>query len=359
MKFFFIVGEKSADNHAAELIAALKKGDPDIEIQGWGGEKMQAAGAKILKHYSELAYMGFVEIIKHLPEIFRNLDLVKQQILTFKPDQVVLVDYAGFNLKIAKWAHQNKIKVNYYIPPKTWAWNEKRNASLKKYVDRLFVIFPFEKKYFERLGIKTYYCGNPSYEQVNAFKSTKNTSEKYIALLPGSRQQEIKNMLGIMSKVAHSFPGLKFKVAAINDFPIDFYKQLAPNLEIVFDATYELLSQAHAAVVTSGTATLETALFKVPQVVVYKTNPITYYIAKLFVKLKYISLANILAEKKIVEELIQGDFDEKTLESELNKIIFDTKIREKQFLEYSNLIANMQHENASEAIAKILKKNEK
>ncbi len=353
MKIFIVVGEKSGDVHAANLIGELRKQNPNVEIQGWGGAEMESKGAKILKNYSELAFMGFWEVIKHLPKIFGFLAEIKKQILTFNPEQIILVDYAGFNLRVAKWAHLNGFFVNYYIAPKTWVWNESRVHKIKKYVHKLFVIFPFEKKYFSDFGIQTYFLGNPVWDQIGGFKPIKDLDydQPLVVLLPGSRKQEIQNMLQIMNALVDEFPEINFKVAAISDFSLAFYKALGPKLDYVFDQTYDLLSKAHGAVVTSGTATLETAFFKIPQVVVYRTKPITYYLAKYFVKLPYISLVNIISQKDVVKELIQDDFTLENVKSEIKKIVFDTKIREKQFLDYTNLIEKMGQKGASAAVA--------
>jgi lipid-A-disaccharide synthase len=363
MKIFFVVGEKSGDVHAANLIAELLRQNPKAEIQAWGGAEMKAKGAKITKNYSELAFMGFWEVIKQLPKILGFLKEIKAEIKAFNPDQIVLVDYAGFNLKVAKWATEEGFYVNYYIAPKTWVWNESRVFKLKKYVKRLFVIFPFEEKYFSDFGIETHFCGNPVWDQIAGFKASdkfsKSKNKPLVALLPGSRKQEIENMLVLMNACALNFPEIEFKVAAISEFPEDFYRHLGPNLDYVFDSTYDLLTKADAAVVTSGTATLETAFFKVPQVVVYKTKPITYYIAKYLVKIPFISLVNIISQKKVVEELIQGEFNLENLKNEIKKIVFDTKTREKQFLEYNNLIEKMGTEGASSSIARIILAYEK
>ena len=362
MKIFIVVGEKSGDIHAANLIAELKKQHSNIEIQAWGGPEMQAKGAKILKNYSELAFMGFWEVIKHLPKIFGFFAEIKQQISAFNPDQIILVDYAGFNLRVAKWASKNGLFVNYYIAPKTWVWNEKRVFSLKNYVNRLFVIFPFEQKYFSDFGIKTYFCGNPLWDQIAVFQPVKlinDTTKPLVVLLPGSRKQELQNMLVLMNALIPAFPEVQFKVAAISDFSIDFYRSLGPKLDYVFDQTYQLLSEAHAAVVTSGTATLETAFFKIPQVVVYRTKPITYYLAKYFVKLPYISLVNIISQKTVVTELIQDDFNIENLKNEIQKIVFDTKTRENQLINYTNLIEKMGQKGASASIARLILSYEK
>ncbi len=361
VKIFIVAGEKSGEIHAANLIAELKKQNPIAEIVAWGGAEMEEQGAKILKNYSELAFMGFWEVLKHLPKIWAFLTEIKQQILAFNPDQIILVDYAGFNLRVAKWAHTNGFFVNYYIAPKTWVWNESRVLKLKKYVHKLFVIFPFEEKYFSNFGISTYFFGNPLWDQIATFKVSEGIEYKQpmVVLLPGSRKQEIQNMLVLMNTLVAEFPEIHFKVAAISDFSLAFYQNLGTQLDYVFDQTYDLLSKAHAAVVTSGTATLETALFKVPQVVVYRTTPITYYLAKYLVKLPYISLVNIISQQEVVKELIQNEFTLENLKNEIKKIVFDTKTREKQFIDYTNLIEKMGNKGASESIAQNILSYEK
>lgn len=363
MKYFIVAGEKSGDMHAGNLCLELAKLQPDIEMMGWGGEKMEAAGVKILKNYSELAFMGFWEVIKNLSTILGFLKLAKKQIQDFNPDVVILVDYAGFNLKLAKWAKKEGFKVVYYIAPKAWAWRASRAETIKKYVDLLLVIFPFEKTFFEKYGINTQFVGNPLFDEIAKFKTNPKFREenrlndkRLVALLPGSRKQEIENMLGLMSNLTKEFADIQWVVAGISSFDTEFYTVNGGDFKVVFDQTYDLLSVADAAVVTSGTATLETALFKVPQVVVYKTSNFSYQIAKRLVKIKYISLVNLVAQKEVVKELIQEEYSLENTKNELEKLLFDNKYRDNQLMEYNGIIETLGQSKASEnAALEILK----
>jgi len=363
MKYFMVAGEKSGDMHAANLCLELAKSSPNAEIVGWGGEKMEAAGVKILKNYRELAFMGFWEVIKNLPTILGFLKLAKRQILDFNPDVIILVDYAGFNLKLAKWAKNQGFKVVYYIAPKAWAWRASRAETIKKYVDLLLVIFPFEKAFFEKYAINTRFVGNPLFDEIGKFETNPNfkkdnglTDKPIVALLPGSRKQEIESMLQLMSNLTKEYADIQWVVAGISSFDFDFYTVHGGDFKVVFDQTYDLLSVADAAVVTSGTATLETALFKVPQVVVYKTSNLSYQIAKRLVQIKYISLVNLVAQKEVVKELIQHEYSLENTKKELEKLLFDNKIRDKQLIEYNGIIKTLGVVKASEnAALEILK----
>jgi lipid-A-disaccharide synthase len=359
MKIFFIVGEKSADQHSSDLISYIKKMDPDWQLIGWGGDAMAAAGMHLLKHHKELSFMGFVEVLKNLFKIRDFLNEAKTQIVDFKPDILFLVDYSGFNLRLAKWAYSQGIRVDYYIAPKTWAWNSSRNKKLKTYIQNLYLIFPFEEAYFTKKGLKNvFYVGNPTAYQISKFLENNGPQEKVksIALLPGSRKQEIEKMLGLMAEIQKFYPEYAFKVAAVNDFPETFYKDISQELELHFQQTYSIVNEAEVAIVSSGTATLETALIGTPQVVVYKTNPLTYYIAKSFIKLKFISLVNILQSKAIVPELIQDQYKLSRLKKELDALLFDNKHRNKQLIEIKELKDRMGSNNPAERIYKLLKK---
>lgn len=363
MKYFFVAGEKSGDMHAANLCLELAKSSPNTEMMGWGGEKMEAAGVKILKNYRELAFMGFWEVIKNLTTILGFLKLAKKQILDFNPDVVILVDYAGFNLKLAKWAKNQGFRVVYYIAPKAWAWRASRAETISKYVDLLLVIFPFEKAFFEKYGINTRFVGNPLFDEIAKFTTNPNfkkdnglSDKPIVALLPGSRKQEIDNMLQLMANLTKEYADIQWVVAGISSFDIDFYKVHGGDFHVIFDKTYDLLSVTDAAIVTSGTATLETALFKVPQVVVYKTSNLSYQIAKRLVRIKYISLVNLVAQKEVVKELIQQEYSLENTKNELEKVLFDNKIREKQLIEYNGIIETLGVVKASEnATIEILK----
>jgi lipid-A-disaccharide synthase len=345
MKYYLIAGEASGDLHGSNLIKEIIKLDEQANIRCWGGDLMEAAGAKLVKHYRDLAFMGFIEVIKNLPTILHNLKFCKQDILEFKPDVVVLIDYPGFNLRIAKWAKENGFKVIYYISPQVWAWKESRTKMIKKVVDKMLVILPFEKEFFARWDYKVEYVGHPLAYLIDRFDKsdytfitqgqstaedpatkeiTKDNRERII-LLPGSRKQEILVKLPVMLAVTAQFPGYRFIIAQAPGQPFELYKDLIanhPNVEVAFPGqTYALLSNAKAALVTSGTATLETALFGVPQVVCYKGSPISYQIARRLLKIKYISLVNLIMDKKIVTELIQNELTVENLSAELDAIL--------------------------------------
>ncbi|NBA87823.1 lipid-A-disaccharide synthase [Emticicia sp. CRIBPO] len=370
MKYFIIAGEKSGDLHASNLISEIRTADPEAEIAGWGGDRMSEAGATILKDYRELAFMGFIEVIRNIRVILGFLKLVKVQIAEFAPDVIVLVDYAGFNLRVARWAKGEGYKIAYYIAPKAWAWNESRVYKLKKYVDKLLVIFPFELEFFSKFGISTAFVGNPLKDEIGKFRKNEHfrTENKLderpvIALLPGSRKQEVEKMLSLMVALSTEYRDYQLVIAGVSNLGKGFYEQhlAGSDIKIVFDQTYDLLSVSRAAVVTSGTATLETALFAVPQVVVYKTSNVSYLIAKSLVKIKYISLVNLVSEKEVVKELIQGDYAIDRVKEELNKVAGDTKNRKAQLMEYALLSEKLGHEGASkmasaEIVNLILKK---
>jgi lipid-A-disaccharide synthase len=359
MKYYIIAGEKSGDLHASNLMKELKKQDPEAEFRCWGGDKMKDAGGTLVKHYNELAFMGLIEVLFNLRTIIRNLALCKADIAAYQPDLVILVDYAGFNLKIAKFTKEKGIKTFYYISPKIWAWNQKRAYKIKQYVDKMFVILPFEEKFYETYDYKVDFVGNPVMDAVNSFvpdpdfkKNNNITSDKIIAVLPGSRRQEIEANLKKMVELANYFPDYLFLVAAVTDFPQDFFKtQESPNLKIVYGQTYDVLHVSHAAIVTSGTATLETAMFKVPQVVCYKAHPVTYFIGINFVTIKYISLVNLLADKLVVKELLQHEFSVPNVREELTKLIGDDQYRQNQIDEYNKIEAELNKYKASKRTA--------
>ena len=331
MKYFILAGEASGDLHGANLIKSLMKRDADADIQAWGGDLMEAAGAVILKHYKELAFMGFVEVIKNLPTIFNNFKICKKEILEFNPDVLILIDYPGFNLRMAKWAFKNNIKVFYYISPQIWAWKTGRVETIEKKVDRMFVILPFEKAFYKKHGVEVDYCGHPLMDVVKNYKPSRqffiknklNPHIPIIALLPGSRKQEINKMLNGFSKV--------FKYVAIENQIViagapsiektiyEPFLEKHKHVKLVENQTYDLLSYSKAALVTSGTATLETALFNVPQVVCYTGNKWSYLLAKKLVNkdLKFIAMPNLIADKKIISELIQDDFNLINLRDEI------------------------------------------
>ena len=326
MKYYIIAGEASGDLHGSNLIKELRKKDAAANIRCWGGNKMENAGAVLVKHYRDLAFMGFTEVIKNLPTIFKNLAFGKKDITAFKPDTLILIDYPGFNMRIAKWAHQQKIKVVYYISPQIWAWKENRVHAIKRDVDKMLVILPFEKDFYKKFNVEVEYVGHPLAEVISNFNRDNPDieKEKIIAVLPGSRKQEILIKLPIMLQVADYFPDYKFIVAKAPGLEDSFYSEfLQPykNVSSVTDQTYNLLAKSTAAMVTSGTATLETALFKVPQIICYKGGKVSYEIAKRLIKIKYIGLVNLIMNKKVVEELIQDELNVENLTAELKILL--------------------------------------
>ena len=349
MRYYIIAGEASGDLHGSNLIRELKKKDASAAIRCWGGEKMQAAGATLVKHYKELAFMGFLEVIKNLPTILKNIKFCKTDILQFKPNALILIDYPGFNLRIAKWAKQQGIPVIYYISPQVWAWKENRVKLIKKCVDKMLVILPFEKEFYAKWNYEVEYVGHPLVEVVDRFLLTVDRSElsttnngqrltDNIALLPGSRKQEILKKLPIMLEVAKHFPDYQFVVAKAPGLDDSFYASLlAPykNVSSVVNKTYELLVQSKAALVTSGTATLETALFAVPEVICYKGSAFSYQIAKRLIKIKFIGLVNLIMDKEVVKELIQDELTVANLKHELNLLLTD-KAKQQQLKEDYN-----------------------
>ena len=359
MKYYLIAGEASGDLHGSNLIHQLKILDPQANIRCWGGDLMQAGGGTLVKHYKDLAFMGFIEVVKNLPTILKNLSYCKTDIEVFNPDVIVLIDYPGFNIKIAEWAKEKNYKVVYYISPQVWAWKEKRVNTIKKTVDVMLVILPFEKAYYRKFDYDVDYVGHPLVEVIERYKSTLHkaieTDKKIIALLPGSRKQEINKKLPIMLGVTKSFPEYQFIVAKAPGLSVDFYTpfmQTFSNVSLVSNQTYQLLHQASAALVTSGTATLETALFGVPEVVCYKGNPISYAIAKRVIKIKYISLVNLIMDKPIVKELIQDELTEENCTTELQALLYNEERRiqiKKDYAELAALLSQGGHASANAA----------
>ncbi len=361
MKYYIIAGEASGDLHGSNLIKELKKLDSAADFRVWGGDEMQSAGSTVVKHYRDLAFMGFVEVIKNLPTIFKNLKYCKQDILQYNPDVLILIDYPGFNLRIARWAKQSGLKVIYYISPQVWAWKENRVKDIKKYVDKMLVILPFEKAFYKKWNYEVEYVGHPLVNVIGAYQATTNyklQTTNLIALLPGSRKQEIQKKLPVMLQAAQSFPDHHFVVAKAPGIDEDFYQAfLSPhkNVSSVINQTYSLLANAKAALVTSGTATLETALFGVPQIVCYKGSNISYQIAKLLIKLKYISLVNLIMNKEVVKELIQDEFTVDNLTKELKKLLTDNEKQQQIKNDYSELKDLLSAGgNASENAARII-----
>lgn len=360
MKYYIIAGEASGDLHGSNLIREIKKLDQTADIRCWGGDLMQQAGGELVKHYRDLAFMGFIEVVKNLKTIFRNLKFCKEDILQYKPDVLILIDYPGFNLRIAKWAKEQNLKVIYYISPQVWAWKENRVKMMKECIDKMLVILPFEKEYFKnKWNWEVEYVGHPLVEVIESQKlkvKSQNTESNIIALLPGSRKQEIEKKLPIMLEATKFFPQYQFVIAQAPSLDDSFYKTFTdayPNVSAAKNKTYDLLLQAKAALVTSGTATLETALFGVPEVVCYKGSAVSYEIAKRVIKVKYISLVNLIMNKLVVKELIQHDLTPKNLHRELNDILNnDARIAElkKDYSDLTHLLS--QGGNASAKAAK-------
>ncbi len=369
MKYYIIVGEASGDLHGSNLMKSLMLEDAHSEFRFWGGDLMLEVGGTLVKHYRDLAFMGFAEVIKNLRTIVNNIKFCKQDILDYQPDVLILVDYPGFNMRIAEFAKRKEISVHYYISPQIWAWKENRIKKIKRDVDQMYVILPFEKEFYEiKHEFPVHFVGHPLLDavanrvqtDVQAFRAQYNLNDKpIIALLPGSRKQEITKMLSVMLKMVDKFDDYQFVIAGAPGQSLSFYKQFITNNNVVIveNRTYDLLSVSHAALVTSGTATLETAIFKVPEVVCYKGGAISYQIGKRLVKnIKYISLVNLILDREAVTELIQDQFNEKKLEDELYKIL-DYKIREKMFDDYYELEQKLGGKGASIETAKLIIKN--
>ena len=359
MKYYIIAGEASGDLHGSNLIKEIKTLDPTASIKAWGGDLMQQAGASLVKHYRDLAFMGFLEVIKNLPTILQNIRFCKQDIEAWQPDVLVLVDYPGFNLRIAEWAKKNGFKVIYYIAPQVWAWKENRVKKMKLCIDKMFCILPFEKNYFKnKWNWDVTYVGHPLLRVIESFKSTTplvTDNKKVIALLPGSRKQEIIKMLPIMLSVTPHFPGYTFMVAQAPGQDAPFYNRFLmgySNVTLIKNSTYDLLTIADAALVTSGTATLETALFKVPEVVCYKTSKFSYQIAKWLVKIKFISLVNLIMDKEIVQEIIQENLTEQHLTTALRNIT-ENEANRKEVMDNYQLLHTLLAAGGGEASAKV------
>jgi lipid-A-disaccharide synthase len=363
-KYYIIAGEASGDLHGGNLIKELLLLNPYAQIRCWGGEKMAAAGANVVKHYKDLAFMGFTEVLLNLKTILRNISFCKKDILAYQPNVLVLIDYPGFNMRIAKWAKQQGIKVVYYISPQIWAWKENRVHAIKRDVDKMLVILPFEKDFYKKYNFEVSYVGHPLAKVVDDFNNQNTQIQKTntIALLPGSRKQEITIKLPIMLSVAKHFPTYNFVIAKAPSLEDDFYAQLIqsiPNVSTVNNKTYALLKEAKAALVTSGTATLETALFKVPQVICYKGGNISYQIAKRLIKIKFIGLANLIMDKLLVKELIQNELTEQNLVAELKMLLENDTYRNTILNNYDALfellsVGGNASKNAAEEIVEFI-----
>jgi lipid-A-disaccharide synthase len=368
MKYYIIAGEASGDLHGSNLMKALFKEDPQAEIRFWGGDLMQNVGGTLVKHYRELAFMGFLEVILNLKTILNNIKICKSDIEKFSPDVLIFIDYPGFNMRIAKWAKAKDMKTHYYISPQIWAWKENRIAAIRRDVDKMYVILPFEKDFYEvKHKFSVEFVGHPLIDAIanrmkineTDFRKNNNLNNKpIIALLPGSRKQEITKLLTVMLSVVDHFPEYQFVIAGAPSQEYIFYERFLTNKSVKFisNKTYDLLSFSHAALVTSGTATLETALFKVPEVVCYKGSWASYQIAKRLITLKYISLVNLIMDQEVVTELIQDKCTNATIKSELEKIL-EPKYRQQILVNYDILEAKLGGKGASEKTAKLIVEN--
>ncbi len=374
MKLYLIAGEASGDLHGSNLIGALRAAQPDVQCRIWGGDLMQAAGGELVKHYRDLAFMGFWEVATHLRTILRNLDFCKQDILDFQPDALVLIDYPGFNLRIASWAKSRGIRVIYYISPQIWAWHTSRVHNIRRDVDKMLVILPFERDFYKKYGMEVEFVGHPLLDGLmlgapgsgalvralgnDAFEATKIAD---VALLPGSRRQEVARILPRMLDVTRDFRELRFVIAGASSLPEDFYRPFLadhPNVDLQFGQTYDLLRDARAALVKSGTSTLETALIGTPQVVCYAGSPLSYAIARRVVQVPYISLVNLILNRPLVRELIQGELNRTNLRAALNDILDPKKAAEicEGYAELRHLLGDGgASERAAKAILDFLK----
>jgi lipid-A-disaccharide synthase len=364
MRYFIIAGEASGDLHGSNLISGLKKADPGAEFVCWGGDMMEKAGAKLLMHYRNTAIMGFSAIMMNIRTIYRNISLCKEQVKEYSPDLVILIDYPGFNLRIAEFSKSLGLKVFYYISPKLWAWKESRVGRIKSYVDRMFIIFPFEVEFYKKHGISVSYFGNPVVDEMEAGKKELDTidnikrslglgGEPVITMLAGSRKQEVRYILPTMLKAVKHFPGYRFVLATVNNIPEEFYRKIMEDADVTLipGKTYELLKISEAALVKSGTSTLEAALMDIPQVVCYAGDLISFVLAKMVVKIKYISLVNIILGREAVRELLQFDLSEKIIVHELKAILKGGARREIMLSDYRELKGMLGPEGASDRIA--------
>lgn len=343
MKYYIIAGEASGDLHGSNLIKEIQNLDSSAECRCWGGDKMASTGATIVKHIRDLAFMGFAEVVKNLPAIMKNFSFCKNDIETFKPDVIVFIDYPGFNLRMAKWAKTNHYKTVFYISPQIWAWKENRVKAIKKYVDKMLVILPFEKNYYKKWNYEVEYVGHPLVKVIEEYQQNHpelQPNPNLIALLPGSRKQEISAKLPIMLEATKNFENYQFVIAKAPSIEENFYDQFIKGYNNVTTAdnnTYSVLMQARAALVTSGTATLETALFNVPEIVCYKAGRISYEIGKRLIQLKFICLVNLIMNKEVVKELIQHDLTPENITKELHKIIAEGNKRNQVLQNYQEL----------------------
>ncbi len=360
MKYYIIAGERSGDLHGANLIKNLLEKDANAMIRCWGGDMMEAAGGDLVVHYKEIAFMGILEVLKNYQKIKRFLSKCKNDIANWNPDVVIFIDYPGFNMRVAKYAKKSGFRTYYYISPKIWAWNQKRIFKIKERIDKMFCILPFEKEFYARFNYQVDYVGNPLTDSIKSYEydqalinEWKKEKKLKIAILPGSRIQEIQNMLGLMSELFVKFPNVQFFVAGVDNLSKELYKKYIdePNVQLYVNKAYDILRLADGAIVTSGTATLETALFNVPQIVCYRTSRLTYTVGKALVKVKYISLVNLILDKLAVKELIQNDFNLNNLSKFVNLIENADYSIEQIRNDYKELSAIIGDQNTSEKTA--------
>ncbi|MEX0968791.1 MAG: lipid-A-disaccharide synthase [Bacteroidia bacterium] len=363
MKYYIVAGEASGDLHGSNLIKALKQEDAAAEFRFWGGDQMAAEAGPPVKHIEELAFMGFKEVVLNLRTIMRNLRFCKQDILAYKPDVLILIDYPGFNLRLAQFTQKNGIRVCYYISPQVWAWKESRVKKIKRTVGKMLVILPFEEEFYKKHQYEVTFVGHPLVDVVDEFRPDPNFREKnsltekpLVALVPGSRKQEISSMLPLMLNAAKEFPAHQFVIAGAPGIRPEFYRQFMEGQDaaIVYGQTYNLFSHASAGCVTSGTATLEAALFKMPEAVCYKGHKLSFWVATKLVKVKYISLVNIIMDKLVVRELIQRDFTLANLRQELDRLLNDDAYRKSMLENYTALQQRLGRGGASAKAAKII-----
>jgi lipid-A-disaccharide synthase len=368
IKLYMIAGEASGDLHASNLMHALKNENSQIDFRCWGGDKMEQQGGTIVKHIKDLAFMGFIEVVSNIRTIFKNINFCKEDIEAYKPDALILIDYPGFNLRIAEWAKAKGIKVIYYISPQVWAWKQSRVHKIKRTIDKMYVILPFEKEFYERFDYEVEYLGHPLLDAIDNYRKEASSSEEFlkknklddrpiIAVLPGSRKQEVTVKLPIMLEALTEFKDHQIVIAGAPNLDMSFYTSLiTKNCSIVHGQTYDLLSASQVAVVTSGTATLETALLGIPEVVCYKGSKISYHIAKRLIKINYISLVNLIMDKEVVKELIQDECNPANINRELKAILPGGPKRDQMLLEYGELKRKLGEGGASRKVAQSLLK---
>lgn len=364
MRYYLIAGERSGDLHGSNLIRALRLRDDKAVLRGFGGDYMKEAGLDLAVHYEQMAFMGFVAVLANLRTISKRLAFCKTDILAFRPDVIILIDYAGFNMRIAKFAREKNLKVFYYISPKVWAWNTGRARKLKATVDRMFCILPFETDFYKSFGWDVDYVGNPVLDAIKAFQPASNflqlnqisPDKQIVALMPGSRKIELERMIPVMAEVVRKNPQYQFVVAAVRTLPEYLYQPLRDmeSIKFVYESTYDLLRVARAAIVTSGTATLETGLFNVPQAVIYRAAAIEYFIGIRFVKVKFISLVNLIADREVIKEFLQHKMTVENVDEELRRLMEEGPYRHQVLRDYEEVYRKLDTGSASENAARLM-----